>query len=56
MKVVLLADVKGVAKKGELIIKQKATHGNFLLPRKLCKGSERTGDERAEKRRGLQGI
>lgn len=56
MKVVLLADVKGVGKKGELINAAEGYARNFLLPRKLAKEANAPGDERAEKRRGLQGI
>ena len=37
MKVVLLADVKGVGKKGELINAAEGYARNFLLPRKLAK-------------------
>lgn len=37
MKVVLLADVKGVGKKGELINASDGYVRNFLLPRKLAK-------------------
>ena len=37
MKVVLLADVKGVGKKGELINASDGYARNFLLPRKLAK-------------------
>ena len=36
MKVVLLADVKGVGKKGELINAAEGYARNFLLPRKLA--------------------
>ena len=37
MKVVLLADVQGVGKKGELINAAEGYARNFLLPRKLAK-------------------
>lgn len=37
MKVVLLADVKGVGKKGELVNASDGYARNFLLPRKLAK-------------------
>ena len=37
MKVVLLTDVKGVGKKGELINASDGYARNFLLPRKLAK-------------------
>lgn len=37
MKVVLLADVKGIGKKGELINASDGYARNFLLPRKLAK-------------------
>lgn len=50
MKVVLLADVKGVGKKGELINAAEGYARNFLLPRKLAKEANAPGDERAEKR------
>ena len=42
MKVVLLADVKGVGKKGELINAAEGYARNFLLPRKLAQ--EATAD------------
>ena len=37
MKVILLADVKGSGKKGELVNVSDGYARNFLLPRKLAK-------------------
>lgn len=42
MKVVLLADVKGVGKKGELINAAEGYSTQFPAAAQACKGSERT--------------
>ena len=49
MKVVLLADVKGVGKKGELINASDGYARNFLLPRKLAKAMNELKNAEASK-------
>ena len=56
MKVVLLQDVKSIGKKGELVNVSDGYARNFLLPRKLAKEANAQANERAEKRRGRQGL
>lgn len=55
MKVILLQDVKGTGKKGELVDVSDGYARNFLLPKKQQK-SHSTSYERTEKRRRVKGF
>ena len=56
MKVVLLQDVKSIGKKGELVNVSDGYARNFLLPPQAGQRGQRPGHERAEERRGRQGL
>ena len=56
MKVVLLADVKGVGKKGELINAAEGYARNFLLPRKLAKEAYKVKTETEEAQRIAEAL